>query len=138
MLDKGATLIIIFHATKHREYGEVKGFKIKGNEDTIESKMDFLYRLERTDEYTKLTVQCARDINLRIGNEIIFYDRGFLTNKIKEVIQSKDEISLRDLKREPGLTAYSSVIDEFENILFKVIEVKPMRRGKPKKVVKLI
>ena len=44
LLDLGATLIVILHATKlsHMSYGD--DFKLKGNADTIESKMDFLYK----------------------------------------------------------------------------------------------
>lgn len=65
--------------------------------------MDFLYKLERTDEYTKLTVQCARDIKMKIGQEFIFCDRTILKEKIRNIISSKEEISLRDLKRESEL-----------------------------------
>lgn len=138
LLNKGATLVIIFHATKLRENGEVKNFKMKGNEDTIESKMDFLYKLERTDEHTKLTVQSARDVNLKIGQEFIFCDRDILAQKIRETISSKEEITLRDLKREPGISSYSSIVEDFIDIVFTVEEIKPKGRGKPKQVVKLL
>jgi hypothetical protein len=137
LLNKGATLVIIFHATKTTDNYH-QDFKLKGNADTIESKMDFLYKLERTDEYAKLTVQCARDVNLRVGEELIFCDRDILKKKITEVISSKEEITLRDLKRESGISTYASIIDEFKDIVFEVIEVKPEGRGKPKHIVKLL
>lgn len=140
LLNKGATLIVIFHATKIRNMENgVTGFKIKGNEDTIESKIDFMYKLERTDEYVRLTVQCARDINLKIGQEIMYCDKEVLITKIKVVVSDNPEISLRDLKRETGLKAYATMIDELEDEVYTTEEIKPKGgRGKPKQVVKLI
>lgn len=137
LLDKGATLVIIFHATKIRDYGTIIDFKVKGNEDTIESKMDFLYKFERTDKRTTLTVQCSRDEKLTLGEKIMFYDKKALEAMIIEVVTKKPGISLRDLKREPGLSGLSSDIDKLEGILF-TLETLQGGRGKPKKVVRLV
>ena len=106
--------------------------------DTIESKIDFMFKLERTEEHTTLTVQCARDVNLRIGQKLIFCNRDLLAHKIKEIVLNNPEISLRDLKRQQGLSSFSSVIDELNGIIYTIVEVKTDGKGKPKQSVRLL
>ena len=138
LLDKGATLVIIFHATKIRTDGKISGFKIKGNEDTIESKMDFLYKFERMEEFVKLTVQCSRDPSLPRGQELIYGDLSILKDRIKKYLSDNPNCSLRDLKRAPGLSSYKDEIKKLENKFFVVESIQGEGRGRSKKIVKLM
>lgn len=139
LLDKGATLIIIFHATKLRSQdGAVYNFKIKGNEDVIESKMDFLYRFDRTNIYSKLTVQCARDVTMKKNDIITFADNNYVAKKIREIVNNQPEITLRELKRAPGMSGLEQKIIEFKDIVYTCELIPAQGRGKPRNVIKLI
>lgn len=139
LLNKGATLVIIFHATKQYIDGKSSNFKLKGNADTIESKMDFLYKLERTkDNIVNLTVVCSRESGLNVGDTISFGNKDHIKNLIIEYVNAESDISLRDLKKKSGLTMYESMIDELLGIVYKTTDVKPEGGGRPKTVVKLI
>lgn len=74
LLNLGATVVIIFHSTKSFSKDGKPHIKLKGNADTIESKMDFLYKLERNfkDNYVSLTVQCSRAADVKIGDTISY------------------------------------------------------------------
>jgi hypothetical protein len=110
---------------------------MKGNEDTIESKLDFLYKLIRTNELTTLTVKCARDANVKIGQDYCFYDKDYLTNLIKDELENEPNISLRDLKRKHS--KFANAIDELNGYTFRTIEQKSSSgKGQPKQVVHLI
>lgn len=139
LLNKGATLVIIFHATKQYIDGKSGNFKLKGNADTIESKMDFLYKLERTKEnIVNLTVACSREAGLNIGDTISFGNKDHIKNLIIECVNTEPDISLRELKKKSGLSMYESIIDELVGVVYETAEVKPEGGGRPKTVVKLI
>jgi len=139
LLNKGATLVIIFHATKI--YGDkgIMGFKLKGNADTIESKMDFLYKLDRTKQnIVNLKVVCSREAGLNIGDILSFGNKDHIKNLIAEYIIAEPDISLRDLKKKSGLTMYESIINELLGVFYETVDVKADKGGRPKSVVKLI
>jgi hypothetical protein len=137
LLNLGATIVIIFHSTKLYDGGG--DFKLKGNADTIESKMDFLYKLRRTkDNIVNLTVTCSREAGLNIGDVLSFGNKDKIKSLIIEYITAEPDISLRDLKKKSGLTMYESMIDELQGILFDTVDIKSEKGGRPKKGVKLI
>lgn len=139
LLNKGATLVIIFHATKQYIDGKSGNFKLKGNADTIESKMDFLYKLERTKEnIVNLTVSCSREAGLNIGDAISFGNKDHIKNLIIECVNAEPDISLRELKKKSGLSMYESIIDELMGVVYETTEIKPEGGGRPKTVVKVI
>lgn len=139
LLNKGATLVIIFHATKQYSEGKSRDFKLKGNADTIESKMDFLYKLERTKEnIINLTVVCSREAGLNVGDTLSFGNKDHIKNLIIECVHAEPDISLRELKKKSGLTMYESIIDELMGVVYETVEIKPEGGGRPKIGVKLI
>lgn len=140
VMNLGATLIIIFHATKIMNYGAVIGFKTKGNEDTIESNMDFYYKFERTNQTVTLTIQCARDANMRIGDTIPYADINYVTQRIcKAVTESGEQgITLRDLKRQAQNHVYEPMIDSLRGIVYELELVKNGNKGRPREVVHLL
>ncbi|CAA6799951.1 MAG: Unknown protein [uncultured Campylobacterales bacterium] len=140
LLDKGATLVIIFHSTKLRDgNGNSFDFKIKGNEDVIESKMDFMYKLERIDNGVRLIVQCARDEALPKGKPIFLTDINILKQNIIKAVNENPNISLRELKKVKGLSPYSQEIDNLKGTLYLIEKTKNEgKKGQPRQVVKLI
>jgi hypothetical protein len=138
LLNLGATLIVIFHATKIRSDGYSHDFKTKGNEDTIESNMDFYYKFERTTNAVTLTIQCARDANMRIGTSIQYADIAYITEKIKDIVVKNPEITLRDLKRMDGMSGLEPTIETLCGSLYVTETLRNGGRGAPKEVVRLI
>lgn len=138
LLDKGATIIVIFHATKLRENGTLVAIKVKGNEDVIESNMDFLFKFERTDTYSKLIVQCSRDRMVQAGNEFTYTDKSWLKSEIRSIVTKEPNISLRDLKKTSGMSGLESEIDSLKGIVFFIESVKATGGGRPKDIVRLI
>lgn len=140
LLNLGATLVIVFHSTKSFDGKGGYSIKLKGNADTIESKMDFLYKLERDtkNNHVNLTVQCAREEGLKIGSTISYADKEFVKNKMRVALQSEPTISMRDLKKKEGLSSCSSVIDSLEGSFYKIVDIQPTGGGRPKKGIELI
>lgn len=138
LLNLGATLIVIFHATKIRSDVYAHDFKTKGNEDTIESNMDFYYKFERNQHAVTLTVQCARDANMRIGSQIQYADKKYVSQKITDIVTKNPEISLRDLKRMDGMSGLEPTIEALYGSVYVTEPVKNGRRGAPKEVVRLL
>lgn len=138
VLNLGATLIIIFHATKLRDGILSAGFKTKGNEDTIESNMDFYYKFERTNNTVTLTVQCARDANMRTDQKIQYTDIDYVVNRIREIVSNNVDITLRELRRIEGMAQLQPTIDALKGTLYVTKKIKSGDRGAPREVVKLI
>ena len=138
LLDKGATIVIVFHTTEMHYKGQ-STIKIKGNADTIKSKMDFLYELHRTkDNFFNLTVKCSREQDLNINDTISYANNNYIAEKIREVVKADPAISLRDLKKAKGLSSYSTAIDEAAGTIYEVVQETSTGAGRPKSVVKLI
>jgi len=138
LLDLGATIVIIFHSTK--TYNDKSSdFKIKGNADTIKSKLDFLYKLHRTkDDFVNLTVVCAREEGLQPKDILPYGNAKAIKNRIKEAVTKNPNITLRELTRESGLSAYKDMVRSLEGTFYEVVKIKGSGGGRPKEVVKLI
>lgn len=134
LLDLGATVIVIYHATKTDV-----GFKIKGNADTIMSKVDFMYKLQRDKEnFLTLTVVCSREQGLNAGDVLTFGNSDVIALRIKEYVNIHPKTSLRELKRAQGLSSYGPIIDELEGTVYRVKKDQNNSKGRPKEFVKLI
>ena len=134
LLDLGATVVVIYHATK-TDFG----FKIKGNADTIMSKVDFMYKLQRDKEnFVSLTVVCSREEALNTGDILTFGNSDVIASRIKDYVKNNPRTSLRDLKRVQGLSSYEPIIDELKDTIYRVVKDPNNSKGRPKEIVELI
>lgn len=89
------TVIVIAHATKDSNYKG--GVKIKGNEETIKSKCDIVFRFNKNDEFREFECIASRLANSSY-ERFKCYDLSVVKSKVDAIIKATDgDISVRDL-----------------------------------------
>ena len=120
------SVIAIAHATKDKD----RGIKIKGNEETIKSKSDIVFRLNNNAEFREFEVVSSRLAN---GSSERFkcYDLNAVKSKADAIISEHEEITVRALTNKLP----SSIRDTFTKYQNELIEV--VKDGK-KRIAKCI
>lgn len=106
--------IVIAHATKNKD----GGIKIKGNEETIKSKSDVVFRLNKNAEFREFEVVSSRLAN-GSGERVKCYDLNAVKSKVDAIISEHPEITVRDLTNKLP----SSIRDTFTKYQSELIEV---------------
>ncbi|PLW80599.1 hypothetical protein C0585_01770 [Candidatus Woesearchaeota archaeon] len=112
----GYTVITIAHATKDKD----RGIKIKGNEETIKSKSDIVFRLNNNADFREFEVVSSRLAN---GSSERFkcYDLNAVKSKVDAIISEHEEITVRDLTNKLP-SSIRSTFTKYQNELIEVVE----------------
>ncbi|MBD3840170.1 MAG: hypothetical protein IE878_07320 [Epsilonproteobacteria bacterium] len=110
----GYTVITIAHTTKDQN----RGIKIKGNEESIKSKSDIVFQLNKNAEFREFEVVSSRLANSS-GERFKCYDLNEIKSKAETIINKHPEITVRGLTNK----LLSSIRDTFTKYQSELIEV---------------
>lgn len=134
-----ATVIVIMHATKKTVQGLKTSsvLKLQGAESALKPHIDFLYQFKRDKKTNECTIiaQKARSKDIVVGEPILVGNQ-WLKDKIEDLINNNDDMSLRDLKAKIG-SNYSTQIEDLKEVVFYTEKVK-QDSGQNKQIVRLI
>ncbi len=131
LVKKKYSVICIAHATKTIDGDYSKGIKIKGNEETIKSKSDMVYKIEKHSEFREMILTDTRISGTSDIANFKLYDLGELRKKIESIIDKHDgNITVKDLTNElPSSTRNVFVKHKNELIKTEFVGKKPHQKN---------